>query len=225
MSEREKYANRVHARFYRDAVLNEYKSKIEGRPIYDEVELVEFLIPGDRLTRPVAPVNERPTQNGPTYAEIYKDEYAAFKRGEQRAASGTPLEHWANPLVTRARVAELKALNVFSVEDVASVSDGNLPQLGMGGRDLREQARAYLAHAKDSAAVSAAVAERDALLARIDAMQKQIAELAASKSDKPIDECSDDELKSYIKKHTGAAPVGRVSRETLVERATQIAAA
>jgi len=209
-------------RFYMQAVENKAKSAEEGRPVFDEREMVEIRIPGDRLATHVNYVLDEHRQRWP-------DHYAAFKRGEARAASGTPLEQW--PIMTTGRVASLKALGVLSVEELSNLPDNMLPSLGMGARELRDQARSYLAAAADGAAASRAAAENAELRAQMERMQRQMEALMAGSSpvevsdvsDRAIEDLSDDELKSYIKRETGDGVRGTPSRQTLIERATAIA--
>lgn len=131
--------------FFKTAVENPAKSKKEGRPIFDEVEMVRVFFAGDKNQRPCFVVDDEHRKRWPK-------EYEAFKKGEEFAASGTPLEKW--PQMTTAKVAELKALGIFSVENLAEVPDGNLGALGMGAREWREKARAFIKLGKDTAIVS-----------------------------------------------------------------------
>jgi hypothetical protein len=219
---------------------NKAKSKAQGRPIFDEREMVEIRIPGDKLAVWVGRVEDEHRNRWPEL-------YAAFKRGEERAASGTPLEEWTHPLMTRSRVAELKALNVLSVEELAAVSDNVIPSLGMGGRELRTAAAHYLANAKGDA-----TAELTDKIARLEAMVEQLtaagrpAAAAPAPAPEPaeveswegfLDDASDEtlkafirertgeELKAFIREKTGEAPRGRISRETLEARAAELAVA
>lgn len=202
-------------RFYKEAIQNKAKSEQEGRPIFDEREMVEIKLPGDRLSSHVSYVMAE-------HRDRWPEIYAAFQRGEERAASGTPLEHWTSPSMTRARVAELKAANILSVEELSGVPDNVLPRLGMGARELREQARAYLDSAKDGAGNAAMAAE----LARLREMVERLSSPATEPlEDKPIEECSDSELKTYIKNRTGEPVRGNPSRETLLARASELATA
>lgn len=209
-------------RFYMHAVENKAKSASEGRPVFDEREMVEIRIPGDRLAVHVNYVSDEHRQRWP-------DHYAAFKRGEARAASGTPLEHW--PQMTTGRVASLKALGILSVEELSSLPDNMLGSLGMGARELREQARAYLAAAQDGAAASRAAAENAELRAQMLRMQQQMEALMASAqpqtvvdvSERAIEDLSDDELKAYIKRETGEGVRGTPSRQTLLDKAEALA--
>ena len=73
--------------FYMGTRENPVKTREMGRPIFDDVEMVRITIPGDRLTNFVDEVSDEHRNRWP-------DHYAAFKRGELRASTGTPLEHW-----------------------------------------------------------------------------------------------------------------------------------
>lgn len=215
-------------RFYMSAVENKAKSIEEGRPVFDEREMIEIAIPGDRLAKHVNYVLDEHRQRWP-------DHYAAFKRREEHAASGTPLEHW--PQVTTGRVAELKSLNILSVEELAGVPDTTLPRIGMGGRDLRDKARAFLSAAKDGAGLGRIAAENADLKAQMEAMQKQLASLmgggvvkaldlenhTSNVSDRAVEDLSDEELKAYIKRETGEGVRGTPTRQTLINRATALA--
>ena len=218
----------IRPRFFKEAVLNEAKTKLEGRPVFDDMEMVEISYPGDRNQRLVRLVDEAISNGGPTYAELYPDYYAAFKRGEARSVSGTPLEHW--PILTTSRVAELKACNILSVDELAAVSDGNLVKLGPGARDLREQARAYLDSAKGGAGVAAMAQEIANLKKMVEALTSN-GDRATTPDPIPpsdpvtvdINDASDEQLKQFIKEQTGAAPRGNISRETLLSRVAELA--
>jgi hypothetical protein len=215
-------------RFFMDAIENPHRSKIEGRPIFDEVEMVEVKIPGDRLFVFHSPVEDK-------HRERWPELYAAFQRGEQRAAAGTPLEQWVHPSMTRSRVAELKACNILSVEELASVSDSILPRLGMGARALREGARAYIETAKNGAAnaeMAAELASLKALVQQLQAAQNTPAEpateTAASADDagaRPIEDHTDEELRTYILRASGRQVRPGTPRAKLIAQATEIATA
>lgn len=212
--------------FYMDAVQNNSMSEKEGRPVFEEKEMVEIRIPGDKLMTWVGQVDEKHKQRWPEH-------YAAFKRGEARAATGTPLEQWTNPVMTRAKVAELKALDLLSVDELASVPDNLLSKMGPGARELRDQAKAYIDSAKSGATTAHLAAE----VARLQEMVERLsganeperaashteADLQSMRKDKALEDCTDEELKAYIKRETGKAPAGRISRENLLKRAAEIA--
>ena len=225
-------------RFFMQAVENKARSIEEGRPIFDEIEMVEIRIPGDNKTVFVDRVFRKDgTPNGaglmnkpPAYIERWPRHYDNFKAKQPAALIGTPLSEW--PPMTVSKVAEFRALGIHTVENLADLTDGHLSKLGMGGREWREKARAYIQDAK----AGSAAAENAALQAQLDAMQAQIMMLMggppqgpgavaveAEPTDKSLDECSDAELKAYIKSVTGEAPRGNPSRDTLLERAMELA--
>lgn len=204
-------------KFYVDAVQNKALSEEEGRPIFENKEMVKIEIPGDKLTNYVGVVSEAEKQRWPEH-------YAAFKRGEALAAIGTPLEHWPNAALTKARVAELKACNILSVEELANIPDNTLTKVGMDARPLREQAREYIAKAKDGAkdsAMAARIAQLEQMVERLAGGSAAAAE--APKQEKTLEDCTDAELKEFIKRETGEGVRGNPSRETLLTRAAELA--
>lgn len=219
MSQDDKQRDTARPRFYNDAIQNMEMSEKEGRPIYQDVEMVEVRIPGDQQMTWVGKVEEKHKHRWP-------EQYAAFKRGEERAASGTPLEHWPNPTMTKSRVAEIKAHNILSVEELAGIPDSSLQKLGMGARELREQARYYISNANDgaaNAAMSAEIARLKEMVETLTGNKMEPVSKEAAPVEKSLDDCTDDELKSFIKRETGKAPRGNISRATLLNRATEIA--
>lgn len=202
--------------FYMDAVPNKAASEKEGRPIFDEREMIKIELPGDKQLTFIGEVEDKHKTRWP-------DQYAAFKRGEQRAASGTPLDMWPNPDLTRGRLAEIKALNILSVEELAGVPDNILPRLGMNARELREQAKTYIAKAKEGADSGAMAAE----IARLREMVEKLSGAAPAAPVEPagtvlIDQMSTDQLKAVIKERTGQGVRGNPSRETLLARVAEL---
>ncbi|MGI9414499.1 MAG: hypothetical protein ACR2PM_12565 [Hyphomicrobiales bacterium] len=125
----------VLALFYTRPVYNKVKSAAEGRPMYDGKEYVQIIIPGDNKSVVDRPVQEADKQRWP---EAWR-KYAAQDEG---SLDGTPLEEWSYLDVTRK--ASLRHLGIRTVEQLAAMPDGQLPQIGMDGRDVREWARQFL---------------------------------------------------------------------------------
>lgn len=139
--------------FFVEAVLDEAATEREGMTRYVDKERVRIHIVGDSTaaTHPVdAGIIAR-----------FRDQYEAWKRKESGShIVGMPLSKW--PMSTPGMMRELEALNIFSVEDVASVSDGNIQNL-TNGRAIREKAIAWLKSATDGAAVMKYAAEANRL--------------------------------------------------------------
>lgn len=151
------------------ALQSETKSAEAGRPIFDDIEFVQIVVPGDRQSVVFQPATDRHRQRFPKA-------YAMFKQQSAVAVEGTPIEQW--PALTRAQALTFKASHIPTVETLAEVHDGNLEKLGFGAREWREKARAFVAQAKDSAAAQKLAAENQALRDQLSDQQRQINELA-----------------------------------------------
>lgn len=142
-------------------------SEREGRAIYRDVETVLLYVVGDSGTAASHPVDAG-------IIARFRDQYEAWKRKESGLhIKGMPLSKW--PMATPAMIRELESVNVFSVEDLASVSDGNLQNF-TNGRSIREMAIAWLKSAKDGAAVMKYAAENERLR---DDLKEAMARIAA----------------------------------------------
>lgn len=223
----------VYARFFNHTVPNEAKSKAAGRPIYDDVEHVELRFAANKKTVHVAPAHEvfRREQNLTTgtpreitYAMAYNDQYKKFKAGEAQDQSGTPLAEL--PFLTASKRLELKALNIHTAEALATLDGTPLKQLGMGGRELKNQAQAYLDKAKGSVDVVA-------LAARVAQLEEENLRLKGGQADSepvtvensPFNDMEAEDIKNWIKAAGGEVPRGNASRNTLIQRADEINAA
>lgn len=144
---------------------------------YVNVEFVSILTPGDAKAIARHKVTDRIRQ-------IYKQRYEAFRNGLKMAPNGTPLEMW--PVTTPAQVQALKAVNIFTVEELVQVADANLYQIPFG-RTLRNQAEAWLKAKKDSDAVEGQRRETDTLRDGMRMLEEQIAVLNAKLAEKGVD--------------------------------------
>lgn len=214
--------------FKNHAVKNEARSAAEGRPIFDDQEICEIRIPGSRNTVPVHPATERShwvtdphtgEQSQITYAERFSHQYQQFKARQTQTMRGTPLDFV--PFLTEARRAELRALNVYTAEQLAGVDGQELKNLGTGGRDLKNAAMEFLAEAKTNAPNTQMLAELEALRARNTMLAEDNEALKLRNAGEgEFKDMSDDQVREYIKAHTGHAPQGTLSRKTLVRMAT-----
>jgi hypothetical protein len=168
--------------FSYEAVKNEHKSNAENRPVFDEVLFLHIRSPGDKLVE----IDRKATvEDKRKYAQQLE---AFLKREDVQRVSGTPLEAW--PLLDRRRVAELKAINIHSVDQLANLNDGAGHQI-MDFHDLRAKARNFLSAAKgetDRQKVEAELQERDSLIKQqgelLKEMQQQIQALEANQKKK-----------------------------------------
>jgi len=215
-------------RFFIHTVQDQKRSKEEGRPIFKDIECVEIRMAANKQTVAVFPAHEfwawgeiDGVRQKITYAMRFADQYKRFKASEAQVMTGTPLEEL--PFLTQAKRSELKALSIYTAEALASLDGTPLKQLGMGGRELKNQAEAYLAKATDSAAVTRLAAENESLRAALAQMQSaQQGAPFSSMVATPFDDMDEEALKEWIKDASGSRPRGNPSKETLVRMANEI---
>lgn len=154
-------------RFHTEAVENPISSTKAGRPIYDEEERVQIIMPGS----PNSPVLHVTDEHRNRWPEHYKK----FRDGQEFSVTGTPLEVW--PFLRKSNVMELRGKNIHTVEQCAGLSDLQVQALGMGGLKIRENAKAYLSDADAMKIVSEALADKEAANSRIAHLEEQLAQL------------------------------------------------
>jgi hypothetical protein len=166
-----------------------------------------------------------------TYAMLYNKEYLAFKAGSSQAISGTPTSEL--PFLSQGKRLELKALNIHTAEALAAVDGNNLKMLGMGGRELKNQAQAYLDNAKDNASVAGMAARLAALEERNRQLEARAAGVHTEAADEPLAAPEDpnaspffamgsEDIKLWIAEATGSRPKGNPSHATLVAQADAV---
>ena len=162
---------RTFARFFTEEVVDPVASAAAGRPIYRSEERVELINPGDLLNKPVLRVSQLTDEQ----REQFKTVYAQFKKGEEQSHEGTPIDQW--PVLNRAQIRELKAKEIYTVEQCAGLSDLGIQQIGMGGRAIRDLARAYLDEAQRMALLTKTTHMNEMYEAKVAAQDRQIEEL------------------------------------------------
>lgn len=217
--------------------LNENESIKQGRPIYDDIELCEISFPGNKYTIGGFPAHsDAGWADDPltgiktkiTYAQKYNAQYLAFKNNTAQALGGTPID--ALPFLTPGKKLELKACNVHTAEALAALDGNALKTIGMGGRELKNLAVAYLDEAKknaDAGHLKAELEARDAELAKLrremDAM-KSGAPVPPPKptTDSPFKDFEDEDIGNWIKDAKPEAVVEGLTRDALIAMADGI---
>src|SRR5687768_815026 len=204
-----------------------------GRPMYKDMEVVEIRMAANRQTVGVFPAHEvwkwvdGPNGREPqTYAMRFEDQYKRFKSNSAQAMSGTPIEEL--PFLTQAKRYELKALNVYTAEALAALDGKPLANIGMGGRELKDHAQAYLDKAAGNADVLKLASENAELKRRLEALEKQSGGLkeggggAPAVTNSPFASWEAEDIKAWIKDANGSLPRGNHSQATLVALADKI---
>jgi len=165
-------------RFYSKPKLNKAKSAEAGQPVFDEVEMCEITVPGDRGFQPHFPAHEptvtydaaRQMDDTRTWAERYPSEYQAFKMGMTADPLGTPLDQW--PVINRSKASELRALGLQTVEQVAEMNARNRAILGPAAQQIIDQARVFVEQSR----VYSPQAE-------IEALRRELADMRMAQTD------------------------------------------
>lgn len=209
--------------FFLDARQNKRKSAEAGRPIFDDVEMVKIRAAGDPKTVFVAPaqdqssVYDKASGHRLTYAELHPGPYEAFKRGQTFVGSGTRLS--VAGFLEPSKVKELEAAHIHTVEQLAELDGANLQRLGMGARDMKEKAQAYLNKAGQSHDIAK-------LLEQIEDLKAQIGDAGTTKPPtddaalNPFADWDKDTLKLWMEEQGGKWDA-RWSVETARERAAE----
>lgn len=162
----------IYAAFSIEPVEMGFLSQQAGRPIFEDREFVKIIIAGDKHNE----VYREATEND---KDRFHEVYARFKRGlsDREQIVGTPLKEWTR--LKPSQVRELESLNIYTVEQLSSLSDTIKQNLGMGAHDLVAAAKGFLEAAKDSSAASSYAAENERLKAEIAALSEQVKELGS----------------------------------------------
>lgn len=157
------------AEFFSEATYSQTKSEQAGSPIYDTVTMVRICIPGD-------PGNQVVCRARDDHKTRFRDAWDAFEKQERLELSGTTVDNW--PAIRKAEVARLKHLGIYTVQQLAGLSDAQLQNVGMGAMSLRERAKAFLEAAETNKLPSKLIAERDALAAQVELLTSRLDDMA-----------------------------------------------
>lgn len=156
-------------KFYLRPLQNQSKSEAEGRPIFEDTEMIEIRVRGDRGNVIIRPVREGDKRR-------FRDAWRDFKDEKETRHEGTLLSEW--PIMTQSQVEELKFLHFFTVEQLAAANDDVCSKVA-GMINLKAKAKAYIDFAKGTAPMeqyhSQLVEERN----RREAAERNVADLAA----------------------------------------------
>lgn len=161
---------RNYVKFYRQWVRNNFKSKEQGIEVGEEQDFIIIICPGQPKTEVRRKASEQDKMQ-------YSQEWSAYQQGKENQISGTPIE--LLPGLANGMADALKAIYVYTIEQMAGLPDLSLQKVGMGGSEIREKARAYLS--KTSGEVTALRQQLADMQAQMAAMQAKMMEAPAPK--------------------------------------------
>ncbi len=157
-------------RFYKHPHQDEKATAEAGRPIFVDVEYVSIAASGDKFNVVVRPATKKDKAR-------FRRQYKMFQENASESTVGTPLTRW--PLIQAAQVEELKYFNVRTVEQLASMPDGNIPNVGNISK-LKKQAQDFLEFAKGQAPAVQLRNELEKRDTEIAALRAQMQEIVAA---------------------------------------------
>ena len=166
--------SKLYVTFHVLPIFNAFKSAEAGRPIYEDEEYIRIIVPGDSKTTVDCPADA-------TFKARFPKQYEHFKKGLEQSVTGTPLEMW--PQMTVSMVAEFKAVNIRTVEQLAELSDSNAQKF-MGSNMWRQKAHAFLEAAAGEAENNKMAAELEKRDVEIQALKTQMEQLLKIKAPK-----------------------------------------
>jgi hypothetical protein len=119
--------------------------------------------PGQNKSEVRRPVQEKDKRT-------YKDAWKAFEANKEASLDGTPIEML--PGITEHQIKHYRYLNIYTTQQLASVSDGNLQNLGTGAMAARENARKFNEMQKPE--ISAMNEQMKKMAEQMEKMQKEL---------------------------------------------------
>lgn len=182
----------AYVRFERVAVEDKAATLAQGRYVAKDVDYALITPPYSRdvirikvsqwmtnLDQDVR--NERIPQE---WVDIYRKAYQAFQNGQEQPLHGTAIRGWG--VISPAQQETLIRMNVLTVEDLSGINDEGMRRIGMGGVDLKNKAKAWLAQLNDKAPLTienaALKAEVERLKADNEALTTELLALKAQPS-------------------------------------------
>ena len=188
--------------FYLRPVLMESESKAQGHPVHEDRIFTRIVSPGntkttwDHETKGITYQYDdegdlsgylvEDLENGPAEPNKYPKAWERFTKRNEKVQDGWNIAEWG--AITRSFAETLKAQNIHTVEALASMTDANVTNI-MGGLKFRNLARAALDEQKllslaseEQERANKAEEQNKTLLAKIEAMEKQIAAMSSKKA-------------------------------------------
>jgi hypothetical protein len=161
--------DKLAVRFFKKAKQNPEKTQTEGRPIFEEVDYIQIMVPGDRTSIIVRPV-------GPGDEARFRKQYEHWKATQNNdLVVGTPLEAWG--ILNMAQIEEFRYFGIRTVENMADLRDDVVGRI-MGATTLKQKAKIFVEASKAEAPMKAM---REALETRdteLSALKQAVADQA-----------------------------------------------
>lgn len=154
-------------RFYLMEILNEARTASEGLNKYDDVEMVEILIPGcrDNCIRKASDQDKH----------RFRRQYQAFLDSKGKGLEGTPLNQF--PFISPSERKELEYFNIYTGENLIDLQDGYIDRIPLDIRSMVPKVKAFMEVAKDSAVTVKYASENESLKREINLLKEQMSKI------------------------------------------------
>lgn len=143
-------------------------SRKKGRPVYEDVDVIEIRNPHDQTVVIVRAATKADKVK-------YRKAWLAYQNEKDADnVKGTPLKEWRS--VTRAQAREAAYFKVVTVEQLAEADEQVLAELGPEWYELKKNAAVYLAESEAGAEKTALSDENAQLRKQLEEMQRLVAQ-------------------------------------------------
>jgi len=165
MGDKPRHGNIIY--FYDKEERSERLSTEQGRPIFVSKTYIHKSTPGDSNVVIERPVRDQDKAD-------FAREWQLYEQKQSTKVQGTPLD--AMPWLDRLQCAEIKALNIHTVEQLIDLAGVHQSKI-MGYQDLKRKAESYLKVASDTALLEKKEAEAKQAREEVEEKNREILEL------------------------------------------------
>lgn len=160
----------------------------EGRMVFIDQHYARITPPGSRDVHyeklpgwfAKLDMNVRTGRVMPEWVDQWKAAYEKYKHGQEIPLDGTPIRGWT--MITGAQQENLIALNILTVEDLATLPSEGMSRIGMGALELRRRAEAWLMQKQGAEPVAVKMTalqrENDTLKETVQSLTEKVEELS-----------------------------------------------
>jgi len=107
--------------FYNESVEMPFKSEQAGHKVYEDVPFIHIVFPGNNTTQVRKPAKLDSSNGVPSDPERFPKQWAAFKAQAEVVQEGFPLTEW--PVISKSLALTMKAMQIHTVEQLANIPD------------------------------------------------------------------------------------------------------
>lgn len=120
----------------------------------------------------------------------YKKMYQMWQNGQEMPLNGCPIRGWA--MISPAQQETLIRMHIFTVEQLAAITQEGTNRIGIGGVDLKNKAEAWLKQSKGKGAATLEITElkkeNRQLKKSVEMLEKKIEQLSAMAKSSHVEE-------------------------------------